>query len=365
MSNKTNDFPIKIIKTFLHFIEKVLQTVLNITKVLNFNISRDIFMDIFTKNDLPFIQISEQYIKNTKVDIEKKKRKKVFCGITDVNMKGTNSEFINIFDNDKFYKMILDEIYKMNDSSNVIKFNSHYSFLYFMKSLNYVKILIDSNVNIIEDLQFKVYLFLLTLIINDTSEFVKNMNLNEGLFKGTFEELKKKYSDYKYNDSDIITNILNKWKKEFDTKLCNFIYKIFILISYDIKEYGDLNDKIINQMYKEVNDIVYEIMNTAKKKNNEITKDLFEKISNFYKNNDYLIFINYSAEINFEGDDIKEKINSSFLQNKENYKYRKYNIEIEDLTKNKDNLEKYLSIKKKYIEKYNYYFQKSLLLIIQ
>ena len=111
-------------------------------------------------------------------------------------------------------------------------------------------------------------------------------------------------------------------------------------------------------MYKEVNDIVYEIMNTAKKKNNEITKDLFEKISNFYKNNDYLIFINYSAEINFEGDDIKEKINSSFLQNKENYKYRKYNIEIEDLTKNKDNLEKYLSIKKKYIEKIKLLFPK-------
>ena len=97
--------------------------------------------------------------------------------------------------------MILDEIYKMNDSSNVIKFNSHYSFLYFIKSLNYVKILIDSNVNIIEDLQFKLYLFLLTLIINGISEFVKNMNLNEGLFKGTFE------ADYKYNDSDIITNI--------------------------------------------------------------------------------------------------------------------------------------------------------------
>ena len=129
------------------------------------------------------------------------------------------------------------------------------------------------------------------------------------------------------------------------------IQDIFQKIVNVIIENGDLNDKVISKMYKGAKNILYSLENIIySNKKYKIEEILITKIEQFYSNIEYIMFINYCSEKNQEGEKIA-KINSDFFQNENNKKYQKYDIEINDLKSNKDDVNAYLSIKYKYLEK--------------
>ena len=92
-----------------------------------------------------------------------------------------------------------------------------------------------------------------------------------------------------------------------------------------------------------------EVLDILNIQTNIITEELIEKITNFYNNDEYLILINYCSEKKYEGEDIKIKINSSFLKNKENFKYKELNNQFILNDINSD-LNTYITLKNKYLE---------------
>ena len=370
-----------VVKSFLQLVEKVIKEDVKKNKFIHFDIRPDDFLKIFKQNNIIIKSENKEEkeeeekeedqeekekkekketkeVKVDKVEKEQKeaketKEEKEMKEIEVKIMKEESHKFINIFDNNEFYTMILNELYKINLRSHIVEFNSFYSFLYFIRTINYINLIIksDNDFKIIEDIQFKVYLYLLILMIQEDSTFEKKLGINEALFVGTFEELKKKYSNCKYYDSIEITDIITKWKENSNVLLNLLIQDIFQKIVSVIIENGDLNDKVISKMYKDAKNILYKsekIIKTNKKY--KIEEILIREIKQFYSNIEYVIFINYYSEKNQEGETIT-KINSNFLQNENNKKYQKYDIEINDLKNNKDDVNSYLSIKYKYLEK--------------
>lgn len=93
---------------------------------------------------------------------------------------------------------------------------------------------------------------------------------------------------------------------------------------------------------------VHDILNVK----DEITEEFIEKINKFYNNEEYLIFINYCSEKNSEEEDIKMKINSNFLKNEKNFKYKYKEIKFAlNENENIGNINNYINIKNKYLKR--------------
>ena len=84
--------------------------------------------------------------------------------------------------------------------------NSYYQILYIKRIANYMKILIESNINFVEDDIVKIFKLLILFIINlERRRNKKVIDLYESFFQGTFIELNEKYGlKVSYKDSNEI-----------------------------------------------------------------------------------------------------------------------------------------------------------------
>jgi hypothetical protein len=72
----------------------------------------------------------------------------------------------------------------------------------------------------------------------------------------------------------------------------------------------------MKEMYNDAGSILYEIDISCNENTNDLSKDLINKLNNFYSNENYLIFTNYISEN--QRDDLEGGINQKFLQEKKN-----------------------------------------------
>jgi len=239
---------------------------------------------------------------------------------------------------------------KINKFHNVIviNFNSFYSALYFRRIINYLQILNQSNINIVDDELVKIFFFLFFLYLeeNDKNIPIKKLYLDEAFFKGTFIELNKKYSSQIiYKDSDNIKGIINYWKEKIKIDIINLIDLTFQNIQEKIKNYGNEDDKIIKNIYFDASNILYKL---DKLEDNNLSEELKKMIEDFYKKEEYQIFVNYFSET--EEDELKKNIDSKFL-NEIKPKFINENIRFDDFTSqnniNQNDLNQYLDLKKK------------------
>ena len=170
------DFCKNIAKSFLQYISVQIKDEIN-SRCLRFHLSKNDFNKIFLKNNI-----------ENKENVEKKEK-----GKNEFFISKDLSNEINFFDRENFYKMFLEEFKKINTAIFEVEFNSFYSLLFFIKTINYIEIIIDSNENIVENPKFKVFLYLLLIFFQGDKDFQKNLGINEAFFIGTFEELKKEY----------------------------------------------------------------------------------------------------------------------------------------------------------------------------
>ena len=70
----------------------------------------------------------------------------------------------------------------------------------------------------------------------------------------------------------------------------------------------------MKEMYNDAGSILYEIDISCNENTNDLSKDLINKLNNFYLNYNYLIFTNYISEN--QRDDLEGGINQKFLQKK-------------------------------------------------
>ena len=241
---------------------------------------------------------------------------------------------------------------KINKFHNVIgiNFNSFYSALYFRRIINYIAILNQSNINIVDDKLVKIFFFLFFLYLeenNDKNIKIKTLDLDEAFFKGTFMELNKKYSsEIVYNDSDNIKSIINYWKEKIKTDIIKLINFTFQNIQEKIKNYGNNDDKIIQNMYLDAGNILYKY---DKLEDNNLSEELKKMIVDFYNIEEYRILLNYFSET--EEDELKKNIDSKFL-NEIKSKYINENNDFQIKKKKNDlisqnDLNQYLDLKKK------------------
>ena len=294
----------------------------------------------FTKN------IDFSSFKSAQVGIQKKELKKFFPNINKVINK------ISLETNIIYQYFLM----KINKFHNVIgiNFNSFYSALYFRRIINYLQILNQSNINIVDDELVKIFFFLFFLYLeeNDKNIPIKKLYLDEAFFKGTFIELNKKYSSQIiYKDSDNIKGIINYWKEKIKIDIINLIDFTFQNIQEKIKNYGNEDDKIIKNIYFDASNILYKL---DKLEDNNLSEELKKMIEDFYKKEEYQIFVNYFSET--EEDELKKNIDSKFL-NEIKPKFINENIRFDDFTSqnniNQNDLNQYLDLKKKkYKRKY-------------
>jgi hypothetical protein len=235
--------------------------------------------------------------------IQRKELKKIFPNINKVINK------ISLETNIIYQYFLM----KINKFHNVIgiNFNSFYSALYFRRIINYLQILNQSNINIVDDELVKIFFFLFFLYLeeNDKNIPIKKLYLDEAFFKGTFIELNKKYSSQIiYKDSDNIKGIINYWKEKIKIDIINLIDLTFQNIQEKIKNYGNEDDKIIKNIYFDASNILYKL---DKLEDNNLSEELKKMIEDFYKKEEYQIFVNYFSET--EEDELKKNIDSKFL----------------------------------------------------
>ena len=288
----------------------------------------------FTKN------IDLTSFKSAQVGIQKKELKKFFPNINKVINK------ISLETNIIYQYFLM----KINKFHNIIgiNFNSFYSALYFRRIINYLQILNQSNINIVDDELVKIFFFLFFLYLeeNDKNIPIKKLYLDEAFFKGTFIELNKKYSSQIiYKDSDNIKGIINYWKEKIKIDIINLIDLTFQNIQEKIKNYGNEDDKIIKNIYFDASNILYKL---DKLEDNNLSEELKKMIEDFYKKEEYQIFVNYFSET--EEDELKKNIDSKFL-NEIKPKFINENIRFDDFTSqnniNQNDLNQYLDLKKK------------------
>ena len=114
------------------------------------------------------------------------------------------------------YKYFLVKLCSYLQPIKSIQFDSSFSFLYFKRIIDYLKNLVERNIDIVEDDLIKIFLFILfsffdeNLIKRKTSE--KKLDLDETFFKGTFLELAEKYSSkLLYKDSNEVKSYINEY----------------------------------------------------------------------------------------------------------------------------------------------------------
>ena len=295
--------------------------------------------------------------KFAQVGIQRKELKKIFPNINKVINKISLETNI-------IYQYFLMKIHKFHNVIG-INFNSFYSALYFRRIINYLEILNQSNINIIDDELIKIFFFLFFLYLeenNDKKLLIKKLDLDEAFFKGTFLELNKKYSSQIiYKDSDNIKDIINYWEEIIKYDIINLIDFTFQNIQEKIKNYGNEDDKIIKNIYFEAGEILYKL---NKLEDNNLSEELKKMIEDFYKKEEYQIFVNYFSET--EEDELKKNIDSKFL-NEIKSKYINENNDFQinkkkyDLISQND-LNQYLDLKKK---KYKRMYLSSLIEVLK
>ena len=279
-------------------------------------------------------------------------------------MKETNLEIKRI-DNNKFtfesnilYNYFLIKIDEFLPRMSHVDFNSNYSALFFRRIINYLNLLIKSDIDIAEDETVKIFFYLLFLYIDenykhkDNKSFKRKLDLDETFFKGTFIELTQKYSSkIQYEETEQNKNIINKLENKIKEDIISLIDFTFQKIGELIKQYGDQNDKALNDMYEKANDILYEL---DRAKDNNFSEELIKKIKNFYLIKENIIFTNYMCET--EEEYRKKEIDSTFL-NEIEPQFSKLNFDYIPDINNKKKLEDYLVLKKR---KYQRLFLSSL-----
>lgn len=254
-----------------------------------------------------------------------------------------------------FYLMHLSEYASLILKGIKIELNSYYSFLYFMRIINYLNILISSNNNIIENKKIKIFFELFLIFLKKDKENYEKEDLNEAFFVGTFKELKKSYSNNLYKDSSLIEDTLKRWKKEYNKKLLNMIEITFSNIKNILKENTNPSDTSILKMKEIVNEIEGKVFNIYFKQIedpyiNDINNlgDLLDKVKNFYSNEEYLLFTNYCSEIIKSGEELEKEIDLKSLQKKENKsKYLKAYFTPDNTQNDINKLDSYKTYKKK------------------
>ena len=243
-------------------------------------------------------------------------------------------------------------------------FNSYYQILYFKRIINYMKLLIDANINIIEDDIVKVFFILLILFIEDNLEGGKTkkvIDLDESFFLGTYIELNEKYGlKLPYKDSDEITNYIIYVKNIMNEFILYLIEQTFQDIINILKENGKKDDEIIQKMISKANDILYEKA-TLK---DEISENLINQISDFYSKEENLIFANYISEV--EDISIEKNIDKEFLNKiKQEYLHSEFNYNfknnISSNEKHLENLDNFINQRNKHYNKMKYTFCKEII----
>jgi len=226
------------------------------------------------------------------------------------------------FETNSLYIFFIKKTYEYLVSSKEIYFNSHFSVLYFKRIIRYLTELLKSNINIVEDDLIKLFFYLLFLFFQEKLENYPNqrdsslkIDLDETFFKGTFIELTEKYSSQvSYKDSQDLIDIIGNSKSKMKTQIIIKLYQTFYNIREILTQHSDLNDELMKEMYNDAGSILYDIDISCNENTNDLSKDLINKLNNFYSNENYLIFTNYISEN--QRDDLEGGINQKFLQEK-------------------------------------------------
>ena len=226
------------------------------------------------------------------------------------------------FETNSLYIFFIKKTYEYLVSSKEIYFNSHFSVLYFKRIIRYLTELLKSNINIVEDDLIKLFFYLLFLFFQEKLENYPNqrdsslkIDLDETFFKGTFIELTEKYSSQvSYKDSQDLIDIIGNSKSKMKTQIIIKLYQTFYNIREILTQHSDHNDELMKEMYNDAGSILYEIDISCNENTNDLSKDLINKLNNFYSNENYLIFTNYISEN--QRDDLEGGINQKFLQDK-------------------------------------------------
>lgn len=298
--------------------------------------------------------------------IEKMKRKSLSFGLANINKIKIKNKFREIsfkkrvkvtLETDIFYQYLIKKIYEYLPIKKEIYFNSLYSVLYFSRIINYLQMLIKSDINVVEDKIVKIFFYLLFMLFDENLSLIENknksslfINLDEAFFKGTFIELTKIYSSkVPYKDTEKITALINNFKNQMKVNLLILIDNTFQFIKEILEENVQNTDEIINKMKNDANDILFELS----KSGNDLSDALLEKIKSFYSKKENLIFTYYISEYK---EDLGNGINSEFLKNieKKYSPFTFYDFSEINLSEIADHKDKY----KQYIDKKNNYYNR-------
>lgn len=316
-----------------HFANDVLREILNILSLISGK----------TKDTLDF---SLGYVKKSEI-------RQKFPEINFLKQKTIS------YDTKDLYIYLLWKLYDFLKLTNKINFNSFFPALYLKKVINYMKLLMESNVNIVEDNIIKTFFILLILFFEENLQKQKSnkiLDLDESFFKGTFIELKEKYgAKTPYKDSEEIINYFNYVRKVTNNSILDLIEETFQYIVDILRENGKKNDEIIQIMIAEASNILYTKTNLK----DEILDDLIKKILEFYSKEENLIFTNYISEV--EDIHLEKNIDKEFLKKiKEQYLHFEihYNYENNNLSNNshKENLDSYKEQRDKHYIRMKYTF---------
>ena len=252
------------------------------------------------------------------------------AGIAQINLckKFQNIDFQKekefSFETNDFYIFLIKKIYFFLQPSNKVFFHSSYSVLYLKRIFLYLTEL--KNLNIYEDNLIKLFFYFLILFFEENILNLKDSNLkidlDESFFKGTFLELKEKYSSQvPYKDSEEINNFINIFKERMKLQIISKLYENFEYIDLMIREHGNQKDAFIINMHTSVKRILNEFDKIIKDKN--LSPELLNKLNKFYSNEKYLTFINYISEKDLE--DLEYNIDEKFINKSiEEYSTIKY-----------------------------------------
>ena len=255
---------------------------------------------------------------------------KILAIIKEKKLLLNESKNIDHFETKNFCSLILNGIAENINTLN-FHFNSNYSLLYYIRIIEYFKI-INKKKDILEDNQIKIFLYAIYLLITNTNEECDFDELNEAFFKGTFYEIKKKYYQNE-NKEENIDGIIDKIKKNWTKAIINEMVSLFNFqferILMILMLYGKDNDKIIVGIKEKISAILYIISNLNDDYLNNNLQKLKEKIRIFYKDKDVLLFLFYYISKKEEEQFKQNSINSEILNNNDNLKFIQNNLKRE------------------------------------
>ena len=250
------------------------------------------------------------------------------------------------FDTDDLYLYIIKKIHTELGTGNKVDFHSAYSVLYLKRIIYYLEELTKKDLDIYKDILIKLFFYLFFVFFEENITKIpdsgqKILELDVTFLKGTFIELKKKYSSIvSYKDSKEITEMISNRKKTMNNLIISRLSTTFQDIIGIINEFRNPKDNLMKGMKEDVEGILQEISILSNK--NDISIELINKLNKFYSNKNYLTFTNYISEKElYELDyDIDEKFLSKIQKE---YSYIKYDYLDNNSTIN-DNNEKKLNL---------------------